>query len=212
MGKLKVNSGLLSLVLVACLFTGWSTMLTVAILILIFCELDERCKNIFVRVVSFFVAITLFNLFWDLITGAISLGISSIKDLINIINSYLPYDKVITLGKLDSYVFIPVQGAVDIASSIISYIIMFVEFKFVVGLFLNKPGKPNFIIKKIEEYLNSVISFVQSFEFGGMPQQPSQPQQMYNNQQPMYNGQPQMNPMGQQVQQPQNFNQQNINM
>jgi len=207
MGKLKINSGLLSLVLVACLFTGWGTMLTVAVLVLIFCEMDDKVKNIFVRVLSFFVAITLFNLFWDLITGGINLGISSIKDIITVINSYLDYDKIITLGKLDTQVFIPIQELISIADSIIAYIIMFVEFSFAVSLFLNKPGKPNFVIKKIEGYVNSVVNFVNSFEFGAGFQQP---QQQPVQPQPMYNGQPQMNPMGQPVQQPQNFNQPNM--
>ena len=196
MGKLKINSGLLSLVLVAGLFTGWGTMLTVTVLILIFCEIDEKVKNILVRVLSFFAAITLFGLLWDLITGGISLGINSIKEFIGVINSYLEYDKLISLGKLDSYVFVPVQGIVRIADSVIGYIIMFVEFNFIVSLFLNKPGKPNFIISKIEGYVNSVINFINSFEFGGY--QNVQPQPVYQ-QQPMYN-QPQ-NPN------PQNFNQ-----
>ena len=195
MGKLKINSGLLSLVLVAGLFTGWGSMLTVTVLILIFCEIDERVKNILVRVLSFFAAVTLFGLLWDLITGGISLGINSIKDLIGVINSYLDYDKVITLGKMDAYVFNPVQGLIGIADSVIGYIIMFVEFNFIVSLFLNKSGKPNFIISKIEGYVNSVISFVNSFEFGGAYQQPQQ----FNQNQQMYN-QPQ-NPI------PQNFNQ-----
>ena len=78
MGKLKINSGLISLILVACLFMGWTTMLTVAALILIFCEIDDKVKNVFVRVLSFLIAITLFNLLWDLITGAINLVISSL--------------------------------------------------------------------------------------------------------------------------------------
>ncbi|MBQ7136879.1 MAG: hypothetical protein IJO43_02745 [Bacilli bacterium] len=208
MSKLKINSGLLSLVLVACLFTGWGTMLTVAALVLIFCEMDDKTKNIFVRVVSFFAAITLFNLFWDLITGAVSLGIGSIKDLIAVINSYLDYGKQISLGDLDRYLLVPAQGLVDIADSIVYYIISLVEFKFIVGLFLNRPGKPNFIIKKIEGYVNSVINFVNSFEFGAGFQQPQQPVQP----QPMYNGQQPMNPMGQPtgMQQPQNFNQPNM--
>jgi len=208
MGKLKINSGLLSLVLVACLFSGWGTMLTVAVLILVFCEMDERVKNVFVRVLSFFAAITLFTLLWDLITGGVNLAINSIEDLIELINSYLSYDKAITLGKLDSYVFIPVQKAISIADSVISYILMFVEFSFIVSIFLNKPGKPNFIIKKIEEYINSAINFVNSFELGSNYQQPQAqpvyngPQQPVNPNQPMYNG-PQ-NPSQQ------NFNQPNI--
>jgi len=200
MSKLKINSGLLSLVLVTCLFTGWGTMLTVAALVLIFCEMDDKTKNVFVRVVSFYAAITLFNLFWDLITGAISLGIGSIEDVVSVINSWLDVGNQISLGDLDRYLFVPVRGIMDIASSIVSYIIAFVEFKFIVGLFLNKPGKPNFVIKKIEVYVNSVINFVNSFEYGSGFQQP---------QQPMYNGQPPMGPMVQQAQ-PQNFNQPNM--
>lgn len=205
MSKLKINSGLLSLVLVTCLFTGWGTMLTVAALVLIFCEMDDKTKNVFVRVVSFYAAITLFNLFWDLITGAISLGIGSIEDVVSVINSWLDVGKQISLGDLDRYLFVPVRGIMDIASSIVSYIIAFVEFKFIVGLFFNKPGKPNFVIKKIEAYLNSVINFVNSFEYGAGFQQPQQPVQP----QPMYNGQPPMGPMVQQAQ-PQNFNQPNM--
>ena len=207
MSKLKINSGLLSLILVACLFSGWGTMLTIAVLVLIFCEIDERVKNVLVRVLSFFAAVTLFTLLWDLITGAINLGFSSIKDLITTINYYLTPDKYITLGKLDAYVILPVQELISIADSVISYIIGFIEFTFAVSLFLNKPGKPNFIIKKIEEYVNSIVNFVNSFEFGNM-QSNVQPQMQP---QPMYN-QPNMNQMPNQQVMPnnQNFNQPNM--
>jgi len=214
MSKLKINSGLVSLILVACLFSSWSTMLTVSVLLLLFCEMDERVKNVFVRVLSFFVAVTLFSLLWDLITGGINLGIGSIRDLVDVINSYLTYDKVISLGKFDLYFLVPIQQLIDIADSIISYIIRFVEFGFAVSLFLNKPGKPNFVIKKIEEYINCVINFVNSFEMGSLnPNMQSQP--AYNQMpqqpvQPMYNGQQPIKPKGQQVQQPQNFNQPNM--
>lgn len=206
MSKFKVNSGLLSLVLVACLFSGWATMLTVVVLILIFCEIDEKIKNILVRVLSFFVAITLFSMLWDLITGGVTLAIGSIKDLINVINSYLEYDKVISLGKLDSYVFVPVQGLVDIADSVIGYILTFIKFSFIISIFLNKSGKPNFIIKKIEEYVNNIVNFVNSFDLSGVNQntQPAYngPQQSVNPSNQMYNGQQNPNT--------QNFNQSNM--
>ena len=59
MNKLKVSTGLASLVLVASIFAGLGTMLTVIALLLLFCEVDN-VKGVIVRVLSFYLGLVLF--------------------------------------------------------------------------------------------------------------------------------------------------------
>lgn len=199
MSKLKINPGLIALILLACLFVGWETMLIVAVLILLFCEIDEKVKNIFVKVVTFSIAIALFSLFWDLIVSAVNLGVRSIRDLVSVFNSYLDYSNAIDISKLEKYFLTPVQNILSLADSVISYIITFVEFSFAVSILLNKQGKPNFIIKKIEGYVNSAITFVNSFNLSN-----------YNNQVVQNNSQTVYNQQSVQPQNQNNFNQPNM--
>ena len=42
MNKVKISSGLASVLLLACLFAGWQTMLLVALLMFVFCEVEDK--------------------------------------------------------------------------------------------------------------------------------------------------------------------------
>ena len=59
MNKLKINNSLAAIILVAALFAGWQTMLLVVLLMLIFCELDDKIKNLATTVIAFLVGLTL---------------------------------------------------------------------------------------------------------------------------------------------------------
>ena len=73
MGKVKINNNLAALMLVASIFAGWGTLMIVTILMIIFCDLNDKIKPLIIKVVSFMAGITLILLGWDLVSNGIDL-------------------------------------------------------------------------------------------------------------------------------------------
>lgn len=175
MSKLKINSGLASVILLACLFSGWATFLTVVILMLIFCEISDSVKQVLIRVITFYFGITLLSMAWGLLVDGVNLVIDSFNDFIGIINSYLT--DPISVYKLEAYLLTPIAKAVSLADGIISYLLVFIKFSFILAVLGNKKLKDNFIVIKLNIFVDKVVSFVNSFEMmQNNMQQQSQPQ------------------------------------
>lgn len=171
MGKVKVNSGLASVIVLASLFAGWQTLLIVVALLLLFCDMDEKVKGIIVKVVSFYAALALVSLGWGLITDLVDLIIESLDKLIAVVNGYLDYANRIDITKLSVYVLNPVSSLVDIADGIISYLLVFAKFAFIIAVLGNKQVKENPIIKKINEFVEKVVAFINNIEVGNVAQE-----------------------------------------
>ncbi|MBO5475218.1 MAG: hypothetical protein J5982_01780 [Bacilli bacterium] len=171
MGKVKVNSGLASVIVLASLFAGWQTLLIVVALLLLFCDMDEKVKGIIVKVVSFYAALALVSLGWGLITDLVDLIIESLDKLIAVVNGYLDYANRIDITKLTAYVLNPVSSLVDIADGIISYLLVFAKFAFIIAVLGNKQVKENPIIKKINEFVEKVVAFINNIEVGNVAQE-----------------------------------------
>lgn len=171
MGKVKVNSGLASVIVLASLFAGWQTLLIVVALLLLFCDMDEKVKGIIVKVVSFYSALALVSLGWGLITDLVDLIIESLDKLIAVVNGYLDYANRIDITKLTAYVLNPVSSLVDIADGIISYLLVFAKFAFIIAVLGNKQVKENPIIKKINEFVEKVVAFINNIEVGNVAQE-----------------------------------------
>ena len=193
MNKVKISSGLAAIVLLASLFSGWTILLTVSILMLLFCEMNETIKQVMVKVITFYVGLTIVNLAWELIVDGVNLITSSLNQLIAVINSYLT--EPINIYKLELYLLSPLTNIVSLIDGIVVYLLVFAKFMFIIAILGNKPMKENFIVKKINEFISKAISFINSFEItsANVQQQPvyqNQPNiqaQQVVNQQPMQN-------------------------
>lgn len=183
MNKLKINTGLAAVALLASLFSGWQTLLIVAVLMLLFCEITDAIKNVMIRVITFYFGIALFTLVWGLIVDGVSLVPELINDLVSIINFYL--EEPISLLKLDLYLFNPILKIVSIADKIVDYLLVLVKFTFILAVLGNKPVKENIIVKKINEFVKKAISYINSFEMQQNYQQPMGQPMNQNFQQPM---------------------------
>ena len=188
MNKYKISPGLVGIILVASLFSGWSTLLIVAAIILVFCEIDEKVRGMMIRVISFFVGYYLLSLAWSLIYDGVFLVSDSFKSLIEIINSYLSYDNLIDVTKIYTYVFNPITKIVEIMDSVISYLLMFAKYGFILLIISNKPMKNSPITNKINGFVNNVMNFINSIDFP-IPQQQT-PQQQYQQMPQQYPQQP----------------------
>jgi len=98
MNKIKLSSGLASILLVVSFFLGWQSLLTLVVLMLAFVEMNDGIKQTMVRVLSFFVGLTIVTLGWDLITSGVDVIMVSIDKLVGIINGYL--DSPMDISKL----------------------------------------------------------------------------------------------------------------
>lgn len=164
MGKVKVNSGLASIIVLASLFSGWQTLLIVVALLLLFCDIDDKVKGTIVKVVSFYAAIALVSLGWGLITDLVDLVIDSLNKLIGVVNGYLDYSNRIDISKLTLYVLNPINSLVDIADGIISYLLVFAKFAFIIATLGNKQVKENPVVKKINEFVAKVVTYINNMD------------------------------------------------
>ena len=123
MNKVKVSTGLASLVLVASIFAGLGTMLTVIALLLLFCEVDN-VKGVIVRVLSFYLGLLLFQTLWGILVDGYGVVCSTIDGFIGVINSYL--DKPITISKLHQYLLDPIKSILNICDNIVDFFVMLI--------------------------------------------------------------------------------------
>lgn len=165
--KIKLNQGLASIIILASIFAGWQTLLLVTLLMFTFCEVDENTKNIAVKVITFYVGLTIVRVGWGLIADSFDIILEGIGVVVAIINKFLdPVDMII----LSDYTGIIVEGF-NLISGIVYLLIRIAEIAFVIMVLTGKPGKENFITKKINEYVNNALNFVSK----STEQQPVQP-------------------------------------
>lgn len=164
MTKSKISTGLAAVILVGSLFVGWQTMLIVTVLLFALCDVDEKVKSIAIKVITFYIGLTLVIMAWDLIYDGVDLIFTSIDKIVATINSYLDYGKQIDIEKLQAYVIIPAGNLLKIADNIADYLFVFVKFSFIISLFAGKNQKDNLITNKINGFVSKVLAFINSFE------------------------------------------------
>lgn len=173
MNKIKLSSGLASILLVVAFFIGWQTLLTLVVLMLAFVEITDGMKQTMVRILSFFVGLTVVTMGWNLIVNGVDVIMSSLDKLIAIINGYL--DSPMDISKLYLYLLDPIAKVVELADGIVSWLFTFAKFGFIVTLLTNKAMKETFISRKINEFINKTLYWVNSLD-GNVPAQPAAPQ------------------------------------
>ncbi len=160
MTKTKIKPGLAALIVVASMFAGWQTLLIVCALLLLFCELDEKVKNIMVSVITFTAGVALFTLAWNLIVDGVGVLTSSLTGVFDVINSYLDAGSRIDISDLQRYLLNPVNKVVDILDGIVGFLITFAKFGFVLAIIVGKPIKRNPVYDKISGFVNNFINYV----------------------------------------------------
>lgn len=164
MGKVKINNNLAALMLVASIFAGWGTLMIVTILMIIFCDLNDKIKPLIIKVVSFMAGITLILLGWDLVSSGIDLIFKLFNNIISIINSYLPYSNKIDLVEFQGKFVVPVTTVVASIGSIIKYLVTFSKFGFIIAIISGKAMKENAWTKKVNQYVSKFTNFANSFD------------------------------------------------
>lgn len=161
MEKVKINKGILALIMITSIFGNWQTMLIIAVLLLLFANIEEDSKKLLVYVIAFFAGITLFGLLCDLIVQGADSLINGFTELINILNIYL--NDAIQISKLRLYLFTPISSLVKIFDNIASFLIIFAKFSFVVSVLINKPRSNNPLFNMINKYMDKFMNYFNNF-------------------------------------------------
>jgi len=177
MNKLKINNGLAAIILLASLFAGWQTLLLAVILMLIFCEVNDKVRNLMVNVIAFLVGLTLISFAWSIISDGVSLVFKGIESIVNVINSYLSYTNQISITTLQTKFMSPVTTIISFLDSGVDYLVMLTKFLFVISTLTGHAMKENPFGKKVSEYASKAVNYISSFEqpvpnnnYNGMPQ------------------------------------------
>jgi len=156
MNKMKLSSGLGSILLVASLFAGWQTLLLITILMFVFCEIEESVKDVAIKVITFFVGFTIVSIGWDIVINGVSAVTGGIDSLVGMINTYLDSIDYINANKLIA----PIHAVKNIASSIMTVLFMVVKLGFIISILTGKSGNKNILSSKIDEYVNKALNYV----------------------------------------------------
>jgi len=171
--KIKLNPGVASIILVAAFLLGGTSLFTVSVFFLCFCEIDDKIQNTFVRVFTFFVGLTIVTIGWDLIVSGLNLIVGFADTVFVTINGFLDPADVIDYAKFIT----PITSFIGLADKFIALLIGLAKVAFVVAILTNKKGSSNFVSKKIEEYVSKAIAWVQNLTAPVAPTQaaPAQP-------------------------------------
>ena len=169
MEKAEIKPGIAALIIVATMFAGWEATLIVTALLLLFCDLEDRVKNILIKVLTFTAGLALFTLCWSLIVQGITVVVDTIVDIVGVINGYLDVESKIDITDLQRYFLTPVKSLTTIADNIVGFLFLFAKFAFVVAIITGKQMKNNFFFDKINGYVNKFINYVNNTDNGTQP-------------------------------------------
>ncbi len=164
MNKLKINNSLAAIILVATLFAGWQTTLLVILLMLIFCEFDDKIKNLLTTVIAFSVGLTLVSILWSLIYDGANLLLDSLATIIDIINRYLSAGNRIDITNFTLKFIEPVKSILELGNSGIDLLIMLTKFGFIISIFTGTAMKNNAFTRKVNDYINKALVYINNFE------------------------------------------------
>ena len=169
MNKLKINNSLAAIILVAALFAGWQTMLLVVLLMLIFCELDDKIKNLATTVVAFLVGLTLISILWALIYDGVNLLLDSVDTIVKVLNAYLSSGNKIDIAGLQVKFIDPVKQLLGVGDSFVDFLIAFTKFGFVISILTGAAMKNNAFTRKVNEYINKALGFINNYGVNQAP-------------------------------------------
>lgn len=156
MSKIKINASVATAMLIVAMLVGWDKLLTVAVLMFVFCEVDDKTKDIAVKILTFYVGYGIVSLGWNLIMSCVTVGVDGISKLIGTINLYLDPLDYIDLAKLIT----TITNIKDVVNSVVGLLFTLAKLGFVVALISGKVFKKNVLSSKIDEYVTKALNFV----------------------------------------------------
>lgn len=155
MKKFKINENLLALLMFGSMFAGWQYLIIVAAFIWVFCEAGKSLKDLTVKVLALFGACAVTYLAWDVVTQGIDAIFGGLKHFFEMLVSWgVDSDLVYNT---DQYLFTPINKVVEIADSLLTFVVLLVKFKFIYSVISNKEMKGAFF--PVQHFLDKILVF-----------------------------------------------------
>jgi len=167
MGKVKINSGLAIILLVACLFSDWQTFLLFGLLMLIFCEIDENVKKTVVTVATFKIGISIVSVGWGIIYDLINVGVDGYDAIISLVGKEMDFDTINFLNNFRTLA----TNVLSIVNGVVSALITLTKLAFVITILTGKKRNENFISKRINNYVSKAVNYVNNINLNNQPNQ-----------------------------------------
>lgn len=158
MKKFKINENLLALLMFAAMFAGWQYLIIVAAFIWVFCECGNSLKNLTTKVIAVFGALTFISLGWDLILQLWDTVVGGIRNLFEALVSW-GVDRDLVYN-YDKYFATPFGYFLDILTSIVNLLILFVKVKFIYAVMNNK--EMNGVLSPVQKFVNKILLFAKN--------------------------------------------------
>ena len=132
MGKIKVDSKILAILILVGLFAGWQYLLLASGFALVVAHDDEKVMDILKKVVVLLASITLFLALWNIIYTGYSVFEDVVEGIFKILNSF--NNEWIMPTWINSYVLNPLEIVFKVLDKGIDLIVIITKFAFVVAI------------------------------------------------------------------------------
>jgi len=182
MTKVKINPGLAAIMVIGGFIAGWQTMLIVCALLLLFAEIDDKVKEVMVKMITFAIGFYLIQFIVNIIFNGINdIGMVALSDLNKVISEIIAKIDITKTNVFAKYFVNPLSDIVLLAKRIVNLLIDLAQFGFIVAVIANKPIKQGGIMGKVNGYVRDAVNYVNNFGKAAAPaqeatQQPAEPQ------------------------------------
>ncbi len=158
MKSFKVNENLLGLLLVGAMFAGWEYLIVVTAFAFVFCEISEKFKDLVVKVLAVFIALSLTVLLWDLILEGKEVVFGGLREFFKLLVSWGVTDEL--LYNFDKYFMNLINFVLDVASNIVRFVVLAVKVRFILSVLSNKEMKS--VFSPVQSFINKSLDFAKS--------------------------------------------------
>lgn len=180
MSKVKINSGLAAIMVIGGFIAGWQTMLLICAFLLLFAEIDDKVKDVMVKMITFAIGFYLLQTIVNIVFyGIDDIGMTALNDLNKVISPMIAKIDITKANIFATYVINPLDDICLLAKSIVNILIDLAQFGFIIAVIANKPIKQGGIMGKVNGYVKDAVNYVNNFGKTApaqeAPQQPTQP-------------------------------------
>lgn len=158
MKSFKVNENLLGLLLVGAMFAGWEYLIVVTAFSLVFCDISEKFKDLVVKVLAVFIAISLILLLWDLVLEGKEVIFGGLRSFFELLVSWGVDSDL--LYNFDKYFMNIINFIFNIAGDVLVFIVLAIKVRFIFSVLNNK--EMSSVFGPVQSFINKSLAFAKN--------------------------------------------------